>query len=526
MPAAQRCRRPRRKGRQLATTESSAQSVKESLVEESGLARHVVGLPGVLFQSVTFMAPGAAVATSLSVGAAFAGGALPLSVLITFVGAIVIAMSIGQLARHLPSAGSIYTYPAQGLHPTLGYLVGWGYAMITGLVGPICNLLIGYFVGTILNEELGWSFKATWIGFMLFSALLVVLLGYRGIRLSTWFGIVLGGFEMVVFVLLSFWLIAHAGVAGNTFQVFTLKFANVKGFHGASGLFAGSIYVLLAFVGFEAAAPLAEEAREPRRTVPRAVIFACVVVGIFFLFTSYAAAVYVGPSKFQSYGALNGGSPWILFARQMWGLGWIVLFLAVVNSFFANSNSALNASTRTWYALGRIKLFPPAFAAHPSPLQVPHLRHCRPGTGHRRHRLAAGARLRSRGGLRAARHHPHGCDGLRLRRHQPFLDRLLLAQATPGVQLVAALRDPAHRHRDPRPGVLLGRRHRFVAVQVRLPAALSPQQGGDRSGDMVRLRARLHGIPPGSSPTTGEGHGEGLRLAAGARAREEGRFRS
>lgn len=366
MPAAQRCRRPRRKGRQLATTESSAQSVKESLVEESGLARHVVGLPGVLFQSVTFMAPGAAVATSLSVGAAFAGGALPLSVLITFVGAIVIAMSIGQLARHLPSAGSIYTYPAQGLHPTLGYLVGWGYAMITGLVGPICNLLIGYFVGTILNEELGWSFKATWIGFMLFSALLVVLLGYRGIRLSTWFGIVLGGFEMVVFVLLSFWLIAHAGVAGNTFQVFTLKFANVKGFHGASGLFAGSIYVLLAFVGFEAAAPLAEEAREPRRTVPRAVIFACVVVGIFFLFTSYAAAVYVGPSKFQSYGALNGGSPWILFARQMWGLGWIVLFLAVVNSFFANSNSALNASTRTWYALGRIKLFPPAFAGtHP-----------------------------------------------------------------------------------------------------------------------------------------------------------------
>jgi amino acid transporter len=104
--------------------------------EGSGLARHVVGLPGVLFQSVTFMAPGAAVATSLAVGAAFAGGALPLSVLITLVAAVLVAVSISQLARHLPSAGSIYTYPAQGLHPTIGYLVGWGYAMITGLVGP------------------------------------------------------------------------------------------------------------------------------------------------------------------------------------------------------------------------------------------------------------------------------------------------------------------------------------------------------------------------------------------------------
>ena len=357
----------------MTTTESIAPSAEQSAeATGGGLARHVVGLPGVLFQSVTFMAPGAAVATSLSVGAAFAGGALPLSVLITFVGAIVIAMSIGQLARHLPSAGSIYTYSAQGLHPTVGYLVGWGYAMITGLVGPICNLLIGYFVGTILNEELGWSFQATWIAFMLFSAVLIALLGYRGIRLSTWFGIILGAFEMLVFVLLSFWLIVHAGLSGNTFQVFTLKFATVRGFNGTSGLFAGSVYVMLAFVGFEAAAPLAEEAREPRRTVPRAVVLACVVVGVFFLFTSYSAAVYVGPSHLQSYGALNGGSPWILFARKMWGLGWIVVFLAVVNSFFANGNSALNASTRTWYALGRIKLFPPVFAhthrRHSSPV--------------------------------------------------------------------------------------------------------------------------------------------------------------
>jgi amino acid transporter len=45
----------------------------------------------------------------------------------------------------------------------------------------------------------------------------------------------------------------------------------------------------------------------------------------------------------------------------MWGLGWVVVFLAVVNSFFANGNSALVASTRTWYAMGRIRLLPSAF---------------------------------------------------------------------------------------------------------------------------------------------------------------------
>lgn len=351
----------------MTRSESSLDSSSSpKAASRDGLARHVVGLPGVLFQSVTFMAPGAAVATSLAVGAAYAGGALPLGVLLTLVAAVLVAVSMAQLARHLPSAGSIYTYPAQGLHPTIGFLVGWGYAMITGLVGPIVNLLIGYFVGTILNEEFGWDYRACWIGFMLTAMILTALIGYRGVKLSTWFGVILGAFEMLVFIALSIWLIAHAAPGGNTLQVFTLKFATIKGYHGMSGIVAGAVFVLLAFVGFEASAPLAEEAREPRRNVPRAIILSCVIVGIFYLFTTYAAAAFVGAAHFATYGGLGGGSPWIVFARKMWGLGWVVVFLAVVNSFFANGNSALVASTRTWYAMGRIKVLPSAFErTHP-----------------------------------------------------------------------------------------------------------------------------------------------------------------
>jgi amino acid transporter len=347
----------------MTRSESSADThvVRASGEERTSLAKHVIGLPGVLFQSVTFMAPGGAVATSLAVGAAYAGGALPLSVLLTLVAAVLVALSMAQLARHLPSAGSIYTYPSQGIHPTIGFLVGWGYAMITGLVGPIVNLLIGYFVGTILNEEFGWDYRATWIGFMLLSMVLTALIGYRGVRLSTWFGVVLGAFEMLVFIALSIWLIVHAAPGGNTWDVFSLKYATIKGYHGISGVVAGGVFVMLAFVGFEAAGPLAEEAREPRRNVPRAVVLSCVVVGIFYLFTTYAAAAFVGSAHFASYGGLGGGSPWIEFARKMWGLGWVVVFIAVINSFFANGNSALVASTRTWYAMGRIRIFPSAF---------------------------------------------------------------------------------------------------------------------------------------------------------------------
>jgi amino acid transporter len=85
--------------------------------EDRGLRREAIGLREVFFQSVTHMAPAAAVAFSMIVGANFASGALPFSVVFALVGCLLVAISIGQLAKHLPSAGGFYTYTARGIHP-------------------------------------------------------------------------------------------------------------------------------------------------------------------------------------------------------------------------------------------------------------------------------------------------------------------------------------------------------------------------------------------------------------------------
>ncbi len=130
-------------------------------VAREGLARGAIGLREVLFQAVTSMAPAGAVALSISLGATYAGGALPLAVLLALVGCLFVASSIGQLAKHLPSAGSIYTYPAAGIHPALGFLVGWGYALIEMLIGPITMVLFGYLVASVTQSEFNWPFTAT-----------------------------------------------------------------------------------------------------------------------------------------------------------------------------------------------------------------------------------------------------------------------------------------------------------------------------------------------------------------------------
>src|SRR5256885_11076378 len=74
-------------------------------VDAHRLERNAVGLAPTLFQSITHMAPAAAVAFSIIVGAPYAGGSLPLSVLLALVACLLVAVSIGQLGRHLPSAG-------------------------------------------------------------------------------------------------------------------------------------------------------------------------------------------------------------------------------------------------------------------------------------------------------------------------------------------------------------------------------------------------------------------------------------
>jgi amino acid transporter len=81
------------------------------------LREHSIGLPQVLFQSITHMAPSAAVAYSIFISVPDARQALPLSVGLALIACICAATAIGQLAKLFPSAGGMYTYAARSLGP-------------------------------------------------------------------------------------------------------------------------------------------------------------------------------------------------------------------------------------------------------------------------------------------------------------------------------------------------------------------------------------------------------------------------
>jgi amino acid transporter len=330
---------------------------------EAGLQRNAIGLTEVLFQSITHMAPAVAVALSIGAATGFAGKLTPLAVVFAMVACLFTAYSIGQLAKHLPSAGGMYTYVARGLGPFFGWLMAWAFALAEPLVAPILLAAFGFFGATFLTAYLGIGEGVTylWVLLAVLCGLLLWWLIYSGVQLSTRTGVVLGAIEIGIFVFVSVVLIANAG-SRNTLDVF------VPGDAGIQPAFQGMIFCLLAFIGFEAAAPLGEEAREPRRTIPKAVIWSTIGVGSFYVLCYYAATVYFGQDRMADFYGANGGDPWGLMATETLGtLGGILVVFAIINSSLANANSGATAATRSLFSMARGGLLPKMFAAvHPT----------------------------------------------------------------------------------------------------------------------------------------------------------------
>src|SRR5437879_8406700 len=269
--------------------EGEEESVASSSAQ-GGLERNAIGLTEVLFQSITHMAP--AVATALSIGAAtiFAGGSTPLAVVLALIAALFTAYSIGELARHLPSAGGMYTYVARGLGSFAGWLMAWAFLLAEPIVPAALYASFGCFASDFIHTISGFSNDLAWLPLAVICGAIVWYLVYRGIAISTRVGVALGLIEISIFVAVSLLLVINAG-SRNTLSVF------LPGADGLKPALQGMVFCLLAFVGFEAAAPLAEETRDPRRTIRRAVLLSAILIGIFYVFCYYAATVYFGPDK-------------------------------------------------------------------------------------------------------------------------------------------------------------------------------------------------------------------------------------
>jgi len=256
-----------------------------------------LSLIDVLAQSVGFMGPvfSSAFIIPLIIGvnaaARGAGTSAPLAVLLAAIGVFALGWIVAQYAKRIHAAGSLYDYVSNGLGRTVGAATGWlyyaGTIILTIGLGVLIggyihdNLWPGLFDGDLAPGPI-WMWDA-----ILTLGLFAVL--YFGVKISTRVQLTLALVSVVVVLIFFITVIADLGGDNDIAKAFDPSPSG-----GFSGILFGVLYGVLIFVGFETAANLAEETAEPKRSIPRAVLGAVVIVSIFYLIASYAEVAGFG----------------------------------------------------------------------------------------------------------------------------------------------------------------------------------------------------------------------------------------
>ena len=321
-----------------------------------------IGLVRVLSQSVATMAPAASVVFGLGLIISYAGQASPFSMLVGTGAAILLALCVGQLAKHITSAGGIYSYAATALGDNVGFLVGWAYSILYMTIICLVAISFGLVGGDFLDFYFGVSVPE-WVlsvGLMV----LTVTVTYLGIRPSTTVTATLAIAEVGLLFVVAVLLIVRAG-SDNSLALFNPSNAGFGDAGTIRAVFLGVVFAFSLISGFEASVPLAEETRDPRRTVPRAVLLAAGGIGLFYVIATYAAVTAWGTDRLGSF--LDSPNPWREMAGEIGGFFALLVALAILYSQVAGQQAAFNATSRLLFAMSRNGILPRALSRlHPT----------------------------------------------------------------------------------------------------------------------------------------------------------------
>ncbi|WP_346031525.1 APC family permease [Erythrobacter westpacificensis] len=270
-------------------------------------------------------------------------GHLPLAYIITTVAMLFTALSYAALVRKIPSAGSAFAFVSAAFGTRIGFATGWT-LLLDYLLLPAINYLI---IGIYLHAQ----FPDVPSGVFILGAIaLVTLLNVIGVDVVRRASMVLVIGQIVFAVA----FVAIVFLRPETTPVVDPFYS--PGIEWA-GLLAGAAILCLSFLGFDAVSTLSEEAREPERTVPRAILLTALLGGLIFIVLSYAGSLVIGDWR-QIQSADTAG------LEVMDPLGPVVsaAFIAAYLAGCVASAIASQASvSRILYAMGRERQLPRAW---------------------------------------------------------------------------------------------------------------------------------------------------------------------
>ncbi len=343
------------------TSVSYEQTVKKT---HTRLKINALNFWEVLAQAVALISPSMTAALIVPLMFGTAGTAGWLCYLFGTIMLLFVAFSLNQFSRRYTSAGSMYEYTVKGLGPKTGGLSGWcliwaymfiGIAGVTGFTHFATKLLA-------LTSASGYLSHPS-ITLFAVCVLAAWFLAYKDITFSTILMLVFEGVSVTLILMLAFLALSKTGVADPA-QLHPVG-------HGLKDIGLGVVVAIFSLVGFECATAFGEEAREPLKTIPRAVIASLLLTGAFFVFITYVETHALAGNN-PTLDMLD--APLTTLSANL-GVKWmgVLISIGAMISFFALALSCMNAGARVLFTMGRYGIFPISIGSSHKENLTPHV---------------------------------------------------------------------------------------------------------------------------------------------------------
>jgi amino acid transporter len=316
----------------------------------TGLRAGALGVPGIVVLSVVLMGPAISLFFNTPVMASTAGAAVPLAFVLSMIGILFTAWTVAQYGRKIATAGSFYGFVVRSGGKSTGFLAGWCTfgAYLGAAIGGVA--ITGAFISSIVQAH--FAVNIPWFWAAVATLIAVVAISYFGIRLSERLSVVMLSIEVISILIVLVVIFAKGGAHGYSPKPFSLS-GSPDGFNGIR---LAMVFGILSFVGFEISATLSEETRNPKRSIPLAVLGCTLVVGILYVVGSYGVVL--------GYGLGNTGklatdaSAFDTLARMY--VSWLrpIVDLLLINALLGATLAITNSFARVAFALGRDGVIP------------------------------------------------------------------------------------------------------------------------------------------------------------------------
>ena len=287
---------------------------------------------------------------------------IPLILLLALIVYSMMSYSSFEFSKYLSSSGGYYTFVANGLGKGFGLTTALSYIsyQILSFTGFGILGFIGFAYAILPSLGITVPYvNILWIPVTIIFILFVSFLIYKGIKPSLKYVSYAILIEVIFFIASSVYLIGvnHTSISIKPFTAIPVGGNFII-------LAAMMVYAIGSFVGVGGSIPIAEETKNPKKTVPRSIIASIAILGVTIIVAAYAEVISWGYGNMASFGIGSGIGAYpvlSIYKDGFSGMGLIpfaVLLIIVINSFFTATVSLGTNASRVIFSLSREGVIP------------------------------------------------------------------------------------------------------------------------------------------------------------------------